>query len=241
MKIASTKNTGNVSVKMLVYGPAGSGKTTLASTIGKGCLIISAEGGLLSLSDFDIDVVDITKDENGNLLPKEDRLKALKEVYQYLQTDEARSLYKWIFVDSITEISQNMVEALQKEYPDRKDTIVLYGENSKRMRTIIKGFRDLPHYNIVFTALSEDDKDEFGRRTKEISMIGKMSQQIAGYLDEVFFLSVDEDDEGNLVRTLITQPTKSITAKDRSGKLDRLEDPNLTKIYNKINEGERNV
>ncbi len=242
MKITSTKSNGNTRFTCLIYGQAGIGKTTLASTIKGKCLLISAEAGTLSLADYDIDMIDISRDEDGNIIPKEERINEIKKIYKYLQTPEAMAAYRWIFIDSITEISQNMVEALQKEFPDRKETIVLYGENSKRMRALIKGFRDLPHYNIVFTALSEDDKDSHGKRTKEIAMVGKISQQIAGYLDEVFFMHSYEDEDGNITRRLLTQPTDKVNAKDRSGKLERFEEPNLDLIYNKINNiGDKHV
>ena len=41
-------------IKVLVHGPAGSGKTTLCATTGEPTVIISAEAGLLSLRGHDI-------------------------------------------------------------------------------------------------------------------------------------------------------------------------------------------
>ena len=51
-----------------------------------------------------------------------------------------------------------------------------------------------------------------------------------------------EDDEGNKHRALLTEPTKSIIAKDRSGKLNKpYEQPKLEQIFNKIIiEGDKN-
>lgn len=241
LRITSTRSSGVNNLKILVYGKAGVGKTTLAATIGEPTLIVSAEAGLLSLSGHEIDVVDISVDDSGNTIPKEKRIDRLGEVYKFLLTDEARAKYKWIFVDSITEISQNMVEKLQVEFPERKDALVLYGENSKRMRSLIKSFRDLPYYSTVFTALLEDEKDENGRRVAGVSMVGKIADQIAGFLDIVCLMTLVKGESGEMERKLITEGTESFVAKDRSAKLSKVEEPNLSVLAKKIRASKTNI
>ena len=231
MKITNTKNlSATSSLKMVIYGTSGTGKTTLAKTIGESTLLISAESGLLTLSGSDIDVIDISQDDNGNVIPKEKRIARLGEVYQFLLSDEAKKKYRWIFIDSLTEISQNLVECLQAEFPDRKDSLVLYGENSKRLRSLVKSFRDLPHYNVVMTALSVIDKDEAGMRFTTIDLVGNFASKLPGFFDEVFFMGVDKDGK----RFLVTETSERMVAKDRSGKLERLEVPDLSVIAKKI-------
>ena len=230
MKITNTNTLSKYALKMLIFGEPGAGKTTLAATIQEPTLIISAESGLLSLQGKSIDVVDISTDDAGNVIKKEDRIKRLLEVYQYICTDEARKKYKWIFIDSLTEISQNLIEQLNVEFPDRKDSLVLYGENAKRMRGLVKAFRDLPFYNVVMTALSKTDKDEAGFRFTGVNVTGKIADTMPGLFDEVLYLYVDA--EGN--RSLITNKTDKLMVKDRSGKLDKLEKPDLHHIASKI-------
>ena len=58
IKITSTKDYGVDGVKIMVSGPAGIGKTVLCSTA-PNPIIISAESGLLSLSDIDISVIEV--------------------------------------------------------------------------------------------------------------------------------------------------------------------------------------
>lgn len=236
MRIQSATDLFNDRLKILVYGQSGAGKTYLARTIEEPTLVISAESGLLSLSGANIDVLDITTDDDGKLIPAALRFSQMQKAYQYLLTEEAKQKYKWIFIDSLTEVSQNLIESLLPEFPDRKDALVMYGENFKRMRNMIKAFRDIPHYNIVFTALAEEEKDQNGKRYHGVSMIGKMSSQLPSFLDEVFYLHTFSDDDNVLKRRLVTQPTDKAVAKDRSGKLDKFEEANLKIIATKIKE-----
>lgn len=231
MKISSTKTDGKHPIKMLIYGESGSGKTSLAGTIKEPVLLISAESGLLTLRDKEIDVIDISQDDNGVMIAKEKRISRLGEVYNYLLTDDARKKYKWIFIDSLTEISQNLIEQLNSEFPERKDSLVMYGENSKRMRSLIKSFRDIPYYNVAMVALSTIDKDENGIRFTTFDLVGNFAAKLPGFFDEVFYLHVDKDGK----RALITEKSERVIAKDRSGKLGKIEAPDLSIIASKIN------
>lgn len=234
MKIQSVSDLNLDRLKILVYGHAGAGKTYLASTIEEPTLVLSVESGLLSIKESKLDAIDITTDDSGTLVSPAQRVRRLQEAYKFLTTEECRSKYKWVFIDSLSEISQNMMEALYLEFPDRKDALPMYGENAKRMRSLIKAFRDLPWYNVVFTALAEDDKDENNKRYKSIQMVGKIAQALPGLLDEVFFLTAHEGEEGQIVRRLITKGTDKVICKDRSGKLEMYEQPNLQTIADKI-------
>lgn len=237
MKIQNTKNIGANRLKILIVGESGTGKTTLAKTIKEPTLVISAEAGLLSLHGTDIDVIDISQDDKQNLIPEDERISRLQEAYKYLLTKEAREKYKWVFIDSITEINENVMSYLNKKYPDAKHNMQKFGENAKIMKKIIKDYRDLPHYNVVFTCLITNTQTEDGIQIKQPMVTGKLKDNITAYFDEVFMLYTkpSEDQDKEDTRHLLTGAHNSIPfTKDRSGKLKLVEKPDLQEVATKI-------
>ena len=91
----NVKTTGSLAangVKVLVYGQAGAGKTSLIKTL-PSPIVLSAEGGLLSIQDADLPFIEITS------------MTELQEAYTWLtSSDEAKS-YKSVALDSISEIA----------------------------------------------------------------------------------------------------------------------------------------
>jgi hypothetical protein len=93
----------------------------------------------------------------------------------------------------------------------------------------------MPHYNIVFTCLPSTEKDETNRRYIAPSISGSgLKEKLTSYFDEVFYMTSQKNSEGNEERIFITQPIERYPAKDRSGVLETIEQPNLTVIKNKI-------
>ena len=233
MKINSTNSVKEHRLKVLINGLSGAGKTSQVKTIksaGFKPLVISFESGLLSIANSDIDFIDGTKDDDEKLIPKELRLSRLTEIYHFIMSDEAKKKYDTIFIDSLTEICQCMFDALKKEYPERKDNLVLYGELGQKMRDLIKAFRDIPHYHVVFTCLSKIEKDESGKRYVGYDLIGSIADKLPQFYDESFYLRVNGEGQ----REFICRATDSIIAKDRSSKLNPIETADLGAIFNKI-------
>lgn len=221
----SLKSTSQVTadngVKLLVYGESGAGKTTLISTL-KDVVVLSAEGGLLSLSGSDIPYIEI------------DSMARLQEAYKWLtDSDEARGL-QCVALDSISEIAEVV---LSKEKRENKDGRAAYGEMADKMSNIIRAFRDLPGRHVYMTAKLSKTQDELGRVLYGPSMPGKtLTQGLAYYFDEVLAMRVERDGDGNVQRMLQCASDGLWTAKDRSGKLDDWEEPDLGKIIGKIGE-----
>lgn len=219
VKITSTRDRAHQYLKVLVYGPAGAGKTTLCSTVDN-ALIISAEGGLLSLRNHDIPVIEVSS------------IQEVQEAYTMIATSDECKQYEWICIDSLSEIAEVVLSTEKKL---NKDPRKAYGALIERMNDLIRAFRDLPR-NVFMSAKSF----EVGEGNRYIpSMPGsKLGQELPYYFDEVFAYRVAKTDEG-VKRALQTFNCGNWEAKDRSGCLDEYEEPNLgqiqTKILNSIN------
>lgn len=216
------KRTGGISaagVKLLVYGNAGVGKTSLMATL-PDAVILSAEGGLLSIQGADMPFIEINS------------MDTLKEAYQWLANSAEASQFKSVGLDSISEIAEVV---LNHEKKLTKDPRQAYGAMQEQMTDIIRAFRDLPGRHVYFTAKCEKATDEQGRMLYAPSMPGnKTGQQLPYFFDEVLALRAERDAEGNVQRALMTQTDGLWQAKDRSGKLQMWEPADLGAIIQKI-------
>lgn len=225
VKLSSTREAAHTNgLKILVYGGAGSGKTTLCKTMPGNPIIISAEGGLLSLRDVDIPVIEVSNIED------------VHEAYSYL-VDHPE--HNWVALDSISEIAEVVLNAEKKRTVNGKlvDPRQAYGALSEQMTDLLRAFRDLPGRNVYMSCKMERQKDEqTGAMLYSPLLPGaKLAQQIPYLFDEVLALRVENDTDGNPVRYLQTQSDFNYIAKDRSGALDVAgEFPDLGEIANKV-------
>ena len=205
-------------LKILVHGPAGAGKTRLCSTTGDldHTLIISAEGGLLSIKEFDIDVVQVRSLDN------------VYEVFEFLRVGGHE--YRWVCLDSISEIAEVV---LQGEKLRNRDARRAYGEMADTVSDLLRGFRNLP-FNVLMTA--KQGREEIDGRTLFAPMLpGRtLTQNVAYLFDEVFALRVEQNSDGEIVRVLQTGKNRAYEAKDRSGRLSMFEEANLSVVAAKI-------
>lgn len=227
------KKTGDLASKRftaLIVGPSGVGKTSLVKTLPapeSQTLIISAESGLSCLSGTNIDVIEVNPSSP---------VQSLEEIYEILSTKEYTSKYKYIFIDSVTEIGQLVLSYLKKDayYGQPKNTLPMYGKYGELMTVILKGYRDMSDYSVIFTCLDAVDKDGL-EKTESFNIAGSsVKNNIKAWFDLVMFYKVYKDDEGNHIRRLVTDIAESPLAKDRSGKLDSYEEADLSIIIKKI-------
>ena len=222
IQLKSTRDAALDGIKVLVHGPAGVGKTSLCATTGAPTIIISAESGLLSLRGVDIPVIEVKA------------LDQLYEAYDFVVNDPQGQAFKWVCLDSISEIAEVVLNAEKKTAKDPRQA---YGALAEKMTDIIRAFRDLPGRNVYFSCKQERAKDEqTGAMLYYPAMPGNMLKQGIGYFfDEVMALRVEKDADGNPTRWLQTSRDYNYEAKDRSGCLEMFESPDLAALAAKIN------
>lgn len=226
IKLQSTADICKINgVKCLVYGEAGSGKTTLISTAPRP-VIFSSESGLLSLRKFNIPYIPINS------------MKDLEEAYLWaFQSKEAKQ-FDTIALDSVSDIAEI---DLAKEKSANKNGMKAYLETQDNVIKMIRGFRDIPEKNVYFSAKQGNNKDGTtgGMYFGPLMPGQQLGVQLPYLFDELFQLAtfVDPANPSIVQRALRCIKDNQFQAKDRSGALDMWEMPNLTDIFNKIMKG----
>lgn len=218
----NVKTTGSLSangVKVLCYGAAGAGKTSLIKTL-PNPIVLSAEGGLLSIQDANLPYIEIAD------------MATLQEAYKWLTESADAKGFQSVALDSISEIAEVVLNAEKKATKDPRQA---YGAMQEQMADIIRAFRDISGKNVYMSAKLEKTQDEQGRILYGPSMPGnKTGQALPYFYDEVLALRVEKDAEGNTQRALMCDSDGLWLAKDRSGKLAAWEAPDLGAIIAKI-------
>jgi phage nucleotide-binding protein len=206
-------------IKCLVYGQAGSGKTTLIPTL-PSPVVLSAESGLLSISGADVPFIEIkTMDD-------------LREAYGWLVGSEEAKNFQSVALDSVSEIAEVVLVDAKKKSKDPRQA---YGELADTMTELIRAFRDLPGKHVYFSAKLEKSTDEMGRIMYAPSMPGqKLGQGLPYFFDLVMALRIERTPESETYRTLMTDSDGLWTAKARGFALEMFEAPDLGAIIKKV-------
>lgn len=207
-------------IKVLVYGRAGMGKTTLCGSA-PAPLIISAEAGLLSLRRKQIPVIKVTT------------LQDVWDAYTWVGQNAKKNNIQTICLDSISEIVEKVLETQKAK---TKDPRAAYGEMATEAIKLVKAFRDLVGFNVVVTAKEVTTVDPITNVSRAVPTApGQQVGPALPYLfDEVFHASTGKDNAGKTYHYLRTHASFDAEAKDRSGVLDEIEYPDLTHLFAKI-------
>ena len=225
IRILNTKNYAANGIKILVYGAPGAGKTRLCATA-PNPIILSAESGLLSVREYDLDYIPIATIDD------------LYEAYAFCTGSEDMAKYDTICLDSVSEIAE---QVLSDEKGKVSDGRMAYGNLNERMNSLLRRFREIPGKHVYFSAKMEFDKGADGVAMFRPSLPGKsLTQGIGYFFDEEFVLLTEKDKEGNITRKLQTSGDSSYEAKDRSGSLSLYEVPDLETVIQKISGGMQN-
>ncbi|KKL67218.1 hypothetical protein LCGC14_2137160, partial [marine sediment metagenome] len=223
-------------IKIAIYADPGVGKTYFLGTADTDkrltpALLVDTEGGTLTIRNKkNIDVVRVRS--------YDDIVKLIQHLRQPDHSKCSHRKWKTIMIDSLSELQkQIMQEIVRTEYnknPSGRDpdvpTMRDWGKNAERVRKVVRAFRDLTGYHIIFTLLQREIKDESSGVTRiKPALPGMLADEIAGFIDIVGYLqiirkteekgddkekSTKDKDKPTITRQLIVQPITRAIAKD---------------------------
>ena len=151
--------------------------------------------------------------------------------------------YETVFIDSITvagrlcfQWCRGQPEAFA-EKTGKPDIRGAYGLHGREMIAWLTHLQHTRGKNIIFVGILDEKLDDFNRKVFVPQIDGsKTGLELPGIVDEVLTLAAIKDDAGQLRRSLICQTLNpwGYPAKDRSGRLDLVEEPHLGRLFEKI-------
>ncbi len=157
-----------------------------------------------------------------------------------------------VFLDSITDLTRQAM-AWAKTRPEafsektgKPDIRGAYGLMAREVIGLLKHLQHAPGKTTIMVGILEKVTDEFGRVTWQPQMEGgKAGRELPGIVDQVISMALfSRDGEGwrhdpdkGTERRLVCRSGNSfgLPAKDRSGRLDESEPPDLAALLRKIN------
>ena len=244
------------SAKVALVGFPGVGKTTQLKTLpADSTLFVDLEAGDLSVRDWPGDTVrPRTWQEFRDLvvflagpMPTATAEQSFSQAhFEHVCTrygDPAQlAKYDTYFVDSLTVLSRMCLAwcktqpAAFSEKTGKPDTRGAYGLLGTEMIAALTHLQHARDKNVIFVAILDERLDDFNRRVFVPQIEGsKTALELPGIVDEVVTLAELKTDEGELYRAFVCQTLNpwGYPAKDRSGRLDLVEEPNLLKLIRK--------
>lgn len=232
-------------------------------------LFLDLEAGTLAIQDWNGDVIDIRKTAQGMNAHPWEIARALAclvsgpdptdadgpysrtahEAYVKALGADASMLdkYKTVFVDSITVASRLAFQWAQKqpeaisEKTGKPDTRGAYGLLGREMIRWLTNLQHCPK-DIILVGILDSEQDDLKRWVHTPQVEGsKTGRELPGIFDQVVTLTTLQTDEGKPYRAFVCQQQNNwnYPAKDRSGRLEMIEPPDLGGLITKIRTGKR--
>ena len=244
-------------IKGCIFGQSGIGKTSLLWTLDpKTTLFFDLEAGDLAVEGWKGDTIrPKTWEEccdfavfiggpNPSLRSEQKFSQAhFDAVCQKFGDPKSLDKYQTIFIDSITvagrlcfQYCMGQPEAISDK-SGKPDTRGAYGLHGREMIGWLTHLQHTRNKNIWFVGILDEKVDDFNRKVYSPQIEGaKTGLELPGIVDEVITMSEIKQEEGESYRAFICQTMNPFgyPAKDRSRRLDVIEEPHLGNLMTKI-------
>lgn len=232
--IKSSEAVINPTLKMLVAGAPGAGKSRFSSTF-PNVVYLDAEGGLLSVRDRDWRRVPITSSAVF-----EDAIKALAQPPS-VRTKTFEGPVSTVVIDTLDEVAR--IIQRDRLAAERRDTFTMqdWGFLGEELRRYCRALRNIEDLNVIFTVhLKSSEDSETGRVEYQPAIGGAFAGEIPAFVDIAGLLTAravrdQKTGEKVMTRSLQVFPDPQYPwLKDRLGALGMEFEVNLDDDYDRL-------
>ena len=245
-------------VKIAIFGRPGVGKTSLLRTVSPQTLaetlFLDVEAGDLPVADLPVasirpqtwpdlrDVACVLGGPNPALASSAPYSQAHYDHVAANPDLVALASFQTLFVDSLSEASRRCLTwaAQQPEaFNERgkRDLRSTYGLLGRELVSWLQQLQHMRERTVIFVAVLERVVDDYNIATWRPQIDGRRTAAVLpAIVDELQTLEFIDIGDGKPVRTLVCREPNAwgLPAKDRSGRLDQIEEPDLTKLLAKL-------
>ena len=244
-------------IKGCIFGKSGIGKTSLLWTLdAQSTLFFDLEAGDLAIEGWSGDTIrprtwiecrDFAVFIGGpNPALRDDQVYSQAHydaVCEQFGDPTALDKYQTVFIDSITvagrlcfQWAKGQPQAVSERTgkPDMRGAYGLHGQEMIAWLTHLQHTRDK---NVWFVGILDEKLDDFNRKTFVPQIDGsKTGNELPGIVDEVVAMAEVSPDGSDPYRAFVCHTLNpfGFPAKDRSGRLDQIEEPHLGRLMEKI-------